>query len=493
MAVATNDATKAVARSMRSMKEGAQKLSHVPEKRRAAQKNGAGLIPPATSKKSRASSAANKKAGLAKEVDDERAMAEQLAANRAAENEKALQEVAMEDARAILKDSPLATQEITLDRAPVGSLEAAGIGDAAVDFLEEAGIGDADAVAFLEEAGIDDATTFDYNSTTVTAAVQGNTKYDPVPPRKPAFLAMVGNADTTVKGVTGDRLTACQALPAFVAHETVCTMYTALTKKKQEAVAERLYHGHAASPGKNPDLTHESVDIDGDGKPIEWASLSAMFIGMAGRFAPCWQALTDDQGNVRYELHTMFRLASPITNGVDIDIRTISWKGAGPERCKSLLTGAQIMALGKKYKRSMRKLMALAIRNPMLDGVSKDGFYLGAKDGSTTARADGKLGSGRGEKDFDDHMCAYHYKVAAQLPQSSCSEPVDAEVECGNEFVCHQVGRWMGFLPLTSQKGRPGLFSVPLAPAGSSDADLNHREWSWEEPPPREVPCRPSN
>ena len=121
------DATKEVTRSMRSMKEGAEKLSHVPAKRRTSQKNGAGLIPPATSKKSRGFgfSAANKKAALSKEVDDERAMAEQLAANRAQENEKALHEVAMEDARAILKDSPLATQEITLDRASVGSLEEA--------------------------------------------------------------------------------------------------------------------------------------------------------------------------------------------------------------------------------------------------------------------------------------------------------------------------------------------------------------------------------
>jgi hypothetical protein len=50
MAVATSDATKEVTRSMRSMKEGAEKLSHVPAKRRASQKNGAGLIPPATSK-----------------------------------------------------------------------------------------------------------------------------------------------------------------------------------------------------------------------------------------------------------------------------------------------------------------------------------------------------------------------------------------------------------------------------------------------------------
>jgi hypothetical protein len=91
----------------------------------------------------------------------------------------------------------------------------------------------------------------------------------------------------------------------------------------------------------------------------------------------------------------------------------------------------------------MRKLMALAIRNPTLNGVSKDGFYLGTKDGSTTARADGQLKSGRGEKDFDDHMCAHHYKVAAQLPQharaegeqSSSSEPMEAEAECGNEFA----------------------------------------------------------
>lgn len=87
--------------------------------------------------------------------------------------------------------------------------------------------------------------------------------------------------------------------------------------------------------------------------------------------------------------------------------------------------------------------MALAIRNPTLNGVSKDGFYLGTKDGSTTARADGQLKSGRGEKDFDDHMCAHHCKVAAQLPQhaqaegdqSSSSEPTEAEAECGNEFT----------------------------------------------------------
>ena len=363
------------------------------------------------------SSAANKKAALSKEVDDERAMAEALAANRAEESEKAFNAVAMDDARAILADSPLATQEIALGGASEG---------------------------FLEEAGIGDTATFDYNSTTATAVVQGNTEeYDPVPPRKPAFLAMVGNEDTTVKGVTTDRLTACQALPAFAACETVCAMHGALTKKKQEAVLERLHHGHAASPEKNPDLAHESADIDGDGKPIVWASLSAMFIGMARRFAPCWQALTDDQGNVRHELHSMFRLASPIINGVHVDTRTISWKGAGAVGRKTLLTGAQMMALGKKHRRSMRKLMALAIRNPMLNGVSKDGFYLGTKDGSTTARADGQLKSGRGEKDFDDHMCAYHYKVAAQLPQhaqaegdqSSSSEPTEAVAECGNEFT----------------------------------------------------------
>ena len=201
-------------------------------------------------------------------------MAEALAANRAEENEKAFNEVAMQDARAMLADSPLATQEITL-------------GGASDDFLEEAGVGD--------------AATFDYNSTTATAAAQGkNVEHDPVPPRKPAFLAMVGNEDPTVEGVATERLAASQALPAFVAHETICMMHGSLTKKKQEALLERLCHGHAASPEKNPDLAHEPVDIDADGKPIVWASLSAMFIGMAGRFAPCWQALTDDQGNVRY-------------------------------------------------------------------------------------------------------------------------------------------------------------------------------------------------
>ena len=55
---------------------------------------------------------------------------------------------------------------------------------------------------------------------------------------------MVGNEDTTVKGVTTDRLAASQALPAFAARETVCTMHGALTKKKQEAVLERMHHGH---------------------------------------------------------------------------------------------------------------------------------------------------------------------------------------------------------------------------------------------------------
>jgi hypothetical protein len=214
-------------------------------------------------------------------------------------------------------------------------------------------------------------------------------------------------------------------------------------KKKQEAVLERPRHGHATSPEKNPDLTHEPMDVDADGKPIVWASLSATFMGVAGRFAPCWQALTDDQGNARHEPHPTFRLASPMINGVCVDTRTTSWKGAGPQGRKSLLTGAQVMALVKRHERPMRKLMALAITNPMFDGVSKDGFYLGTKDGPTTARADGQLKSGRGEKDFDDHTRAHHCEVAAQLPQhapaeaeqSSSSEPMEAEAECGNEFT----------------------------------------------------------
>jgi hypothetical protein len=143
------------------------------------------------------SSAANKKAALSKEVDDERAMAEALAANRAEENEKAFNDVVMQDAQAMLAGSPLATQEILLS-------------GASEDFLEEAGVGDAATFDYKSTTvTVAVEQTFDYNSNNVTAAVQGNTEeYDPVPPRKLAFLAMVGNEDTTVKGATADRLTA---------------------------------------------------------------------------------------------------------------------------------------------------------------------------------------------------------------------------------------------------------------------------------------------
>ena len=158
MAAATNDATKDVTRSTRSMKDGAEKLSHVPAKRRASQKNGAGLIPPATSKKPRASSAAKKKAALSKEVDDERAMAEALAANRAEGNEKAFHDVAMQDTEAMLAGSSLATQETLLSGASKGLLEEAGAGDAAT----------LDCKSTPVTAGVEQ--TFDCNSNNVTAA-----------------------------------------------------------------------------------------------------------------------------------------------------------------------------------------------------------------------------------------------------------------------------------------------------------------------------------
>ena len=118
----------------------------------------------------------------------------------------------------------------------------------------------------------------------------------------------------------------------------------------------------------------------------------------------------------------------------------------------------------------------------MLNGVSKDGFYMGTKDGSTTARADGQLKSGRGEKDFDDHVCAYHCKVAAQLPQhataegeqSSCSAPMEAEAECDNDFTeaalavtrpCMSPGKAMDGVPPTCQpEGAAWIIFCTLGP-----------------------------
>ena len=204
-------------------------------------KNGVGLIPPVHPKKAR--SCYIEKEALQAEVDDEKAMAEAIALNRADEE---LQKLADADALSLM-NSPL-----TAMNSPV-SLPLGGGGSPFNYLTDEVG---PDRPAF----------------------------YVAVPPRRPAFLATAGADTPVVEGLDQVRLVACQALPVWATYETVCTLYGSMTKKDQDAVAERIYHGHVAQPGKSPDLTHENLDTDADGKTIEWASMAAMFIGMAGRW-----------------------------------------------------------------------------------------------------------------------------------------------------------------------------------------------------------------